>query len=503
MRLTKENLKLIDLPGGSKPADDIFSLPEKVIQFGTGVLLRGLPDYFIDKANKNGLFNGRVVVIKTTSNGASDAFEKQDGLYTHCIRGVEKGIKQEENIINASISRVLSASSEWSKILECAANPEIQVIISNTTEVGIMLQPEDDIRGEPPISFPGKLLAFLYARYKKFNGDKDRGFVIIPTELLPDNGDRLESIVIELAHLNKMDYSFMEWLENCNYFCNSLVDRIVPGKLNAEQNNELNYNDELGIISESYRLWAIEAKNEKVKTVLSFSAADEAVVLSDSISIHRELKLRLLNGSHTFSCGLAHLAGFGNVQEAMNDKEFSGFLTTLMMNEIAPAITNEKLTGAHAKEFAAQVLDRFRNPYIEHRWLSICLQYSSKMITRNIPIIVNYLKRFGSVPEHMALGFAAHILFMRGQSGVNGNFTGHSNGEDYLINDDNAGFYSKNWSASDINCVKPILSDKYFWGVDLGEYPAFIDSVQEKLNSLVQKGVKETLSELMGEKQTA
>jgi len=228
MILSRYTLKNISSEVTEIPAEAMFELPERVLQFGTGVLLRGLPDYFINKANQQGVFNGRIVVVKSTSKGDSSAFEKQDSLYTLCVRGLQNGEKIEENIINSSISRVLCANEEWEQILECAHNQSMKVIISNTTEVGIQLV-NDDIRRHPPVSFPGKLLSFLYERYHAFNGSKQSGMVIIPTELIPDNGKVLESIVLELAHLNGLEDAFIEWLECCNHFCNSLVDRIVPG----------------------------------------------------------------------------------------------------------------------------------------------------------------------------------------------------------------------------------------------------------------------------------
>jgi tagaturonate reductase len=187
----------------SKPGESIFALPEKVLQFGTGVLLRGLPDYFIDKANKQGIFNGRVVVVKSTSNGGTDAFETQDGLYTHCIKGIQHNKVVEEYILNASISRVLSAAEQWSEIIKLAGSADMQVIISNTTESGIVLDKNDKITNEPPVSFPGKLLAFLFERWKIFGGTAESGMVIVPAELISDNGTILRSIVNELAVINQ------------------------------------------------------------------------------------------------------------------------------------------------------------------------------------------------------------------------------------------------------------------------------------------------------------
>ena len=261
MQLSRQNIRNIS-PAKDLivPDEKIFSLPEKVLQFGTGVLLRGLPDYFIDKANRKGIFNGRIVVVKSTSTPGADAFAKQDGLYTICVRGLENGQTIEENIINSSISRVLSATEEWSTILSCAHNPEMQLIVSNTTEVGIALA-DDDIRLSPPHSFPGKLLAFLYERFKAFNGSVESGMVIIPTELIIDNGAKLLSILAELAKKNNLEPAFTQWLVKENFFCNSLVDRIVPGKLSASEQGSFEkrwgFDDGLAIMTESFRLWAI------------------------------------------------------------------------------------------------------------------------------------------------------------------------------------------------------------------------------------------------------
>src|SRR5689334_11758331 len=319
MTLSKNTLNNIKAANLELPKEELFNLPEKVLQFGTGVLLRGLPDYFIDKANRAGIFNGRIVVVKSTSAGDANAFDRQDGLYTVCVRGLENGERKEENIVNASISRVLSASTEWDKILDCAHNPQMQVIISNTTEVGIQLLP-DDIRKHPPVSYPGKLLAFLFERYRAFGGSEQSGMVIIPTELIPDNGKKLESIVLELAHLNGLDDVFIEWLEHKNHFCSSLVDRIVPGRpeksFQLAIEEELGYHDDLLTVAETYRLWAIEG-DERIKNVLSFAKADDGVKVEPNIDLYRELKLRLLNGTHTLSCCVAFLAKCDTVKQAM------------------------------------------------------------------------------------------------------------------------------------------------------------------------------------------
>ncbi len=492
MNLSTQTIGKISSPAVEVPKASYFELPEKVLQFGTGVLLRGLPDYFIDKANKQGVFNGRIVVVKSTRGGDSDSFGKQNGLFTLCVRGIENGKKVEENIIVASISRMIAARHEWNEVLKCAANPDMQLVLSNTTEVGIELVKES-ILATPPGSFPGKLLAFLYERFKVFNGDPSRGMVIIPTELIPDNGTKLKQILFELSKYNKLEPAFIDWLQQYNHFCNSLVDRIVPGKLPAAEQEEMQkiagYEDDLMIKSEVYRLWAIESDSEHVKNVLSFRQVDSGVVIAPDINVFRELKLRLLNGSHTFSCGLAYLAGFNTVKEAMGDPFFFNFISSLMLHGIAPAITGNNLSDDMAKDFAHKVLDRYRNPHIEHQWLSITMQYASKMKMRNVPVLLKYYERNNTVPDQMALGFAAHLLFMRSAKADDGYYYGNSNGRKYLVNDDSAAYYSSKWERHEVpELVKKILGDANFWGADLSGLPGFADAVTTWLQALMKDG---------------
>lgn len=491
MILSKDNLKKIDAAGLEKPSAELFDLPEKVLQFGTGVLLRGLPDYFIDKANKQGIFNGRVVVVKSTDTGSADAFDEQDGLYTLHIKGIEDGKNIDERVICSAISRVVSAANNWGEVLKVAQSPDLQIVISNTTEVGIQLV-QDDIKQHPPVSFPGKLLAVLYERYQAFNGDAGKGLIIIPTELIVNNGKKLESIVLELAHLNKLEPAFMDWLENHNTFCDSLVDRIVPGKPGAEQfatlEQESGYHDDLRIVSEVYALWAIEG-DEKVKSVLTFAQAHTGVVIEPDIEIFRELKLRLLNGTHTLSCAAAFLSGFKTVKQAMDDTAFSNFVTNLMLKEIAPAIPYD-VDGTAAEAFAYKVLDRFRNPHIEHQWISISAQYSSKLRLRVVPLLLNHYKKLTTVPENMALGFATFIRFMKVQADANGKYNGEFASIIYPVTDSQASIFESAWKKGDpAQVVDTILKDTTLWDTDLTRLPGFAEAVLGYLQQIEETGV--------------
>jgi tagaturonate reductase len=495
MELSKKNLAFIQNKESSKPEDDIFTLPEKILQFGTGVLLRALPDYFVDKANRQGIFNGRILVIKSTGTGDKDAFDRQDGLYTLAVRGMENGLVVDQPVICSAVSRVLSAIQQWDEILLSAANAHLQVVISNTTEVGIQFV-EESIFKKPPASFPAKLLAILFERYKIFKGSPNAGLVIIPTELLTDNGKKLKSVINELAAFNKLEPSFSDWLNAHNHFCSSLVDRIVPGKPDAETKEKLEkewgYSDDLMSVCEPYRLWAIEG-DDSIRKVLSFHAVDAGVIITPDITKFKELKLRMLNATHTLSCGLAYLSGFKTVKAAMEDKLFESYVENLMMHEVSPAIPFA-ISEEEKREFGIKVLDRFRNPYLQHQWLSITMQYSSKLATRVLPVLNKYYELFQKPPELISMGFAAYILFMRPVKKESEKYYGMLDNQFYLINDDRVSEFFGLWEEglADV-IVNRVLSNTGLWGTDLTLLAGFANSVTNKMKGFIRSG---TMSEI-------
>lgn len=486
----------------SKPRPEVFELPEKVLQFGTGVLLRGLIDYFIDHANNQGEFNGRCVVVKTTGAAGANEFEPQDNLYTHVLRGLQQGVPAEAARINAAISRVLHATHHWQQILACAEQPDLEIVVSNTTEVGIVLQPDEDIFAAPPTSFPGKLLALLYHRYKHFAGNPAKGWTIVPTELITDNGTLLKQIVLQLADRHGLEAQFVQWLKQACRFCNSLVDRIVPGKLPAadylQMTEKLGYTDDLMIMSEWYSLWAIESADPAVAETLSFATCNPGVVITADIYKYRELKLRLLNGTHTFLCGLACLAGFATVKEAMQHSNFKTLAHGLMMEEIVPCLAGDLITAEEATAFAGQVLERFANPYIEHKWLSITLHYSTKMKARNLPLIKGYLHRKGSVPQRMACCFAAYLLFNRCSKQPDGTYVAFTDSEvQYSITDDKAVFFAEAWQLHNPEVVvAAVLQNESLWGENLVGLPDFAPAVAHYLDVLMTNGVAASLGQI-------
>ncbi|MBU3744520.1 MAG: tagaturonate reductase [Sediminibacterium sp.] len=478
--------------------DQLFSYPEKVLQFGTGVLLRALPDYFIDKANRAGIFKGRIVLVKSTASDSS-AFDAQNGLYTICVRGIEDGKMIQENIINTSISRVINANTEWDIVLQQAANPALQVIISNTTEMGLQLV-EESIYDNPPASYPAKLLAFLYRRFQIFGSSPESSLVVIPTELVSDNGKVLKTILGKLIEKNQLESDFVEWVDAYVYFCNSLVDRIVPGMPTGEERAaifaELGYEDELLTCCEVYRLWAIEG-NETVKSILSFYSVDAGVQVVPDIAVFKELKLRLLNGTHTFNSATAFLSGFVLTRDAIANEEYVTFVRKLMHDEIAPSIPLP-IEDSVKMQFAHSVIDRFRNPSISHKWQSVNVQISSKMKSRNIPLLLHFYAQFNRVPECMATGFAAYIVYMKGEEIFNNQFQGKIGEATYIIHDDQARQFAIWWKELSPNeVVETVLSNTKFWETDLTKLHGFLEYVQVKVNQMLQFGVKHVILELI------
>ncbi len=455
--------------------------PEKVLQFGTGILLRGLPDYFIDKANRLGIFNGSILVVKSTAGPVED-FERHQFQFTTCVRGIHKGRKIEENSVNAALSRVVSAQQQWPVVLAASITPTVQVIISNTTEVGIRFEPES-IFQNPPTSFPAKLTAVLYERYKKL-GTNSPELVVIPTELIPDNGKKLREIVLKLSVHNKLETDFVGWLDGKTLFCDSLVDRIVTHPSDAVKESLKDYNS-LTIQAEPYKLWAI-AGDERVKKVLSFAAADSDIIITQEIDHYRERKLRLLNGTHTVTACFGFLRGWNTVYECMQDKAMTSFVENVMLKEIEPTLPVTAKENAH--QFALDVLDRFRNPYTAHRLLSITMQSTAKMKMRNIPTLLRYVEQFKTLPGLLVQGFAAHLLFMKAVKKEGANYFGSRSGEFYLIQDDQAGYFYEAWKdvqpgqeVSLRNFVMNVCQNTALWDSDLTALPMFVETVTDQL----------------------
>lgn len=312
------------------------SYPEKVLQFGTGNFLRAFLDYHIHVMNKKNLFNGQIVVVQSTTSGTVDALNDQQGLYTLYLQGMKENKPVSEHEVIRSISRGLNIQNDYDSYLELAHNPELRFIFSNTTEAGIQFNGEDHLKDRPQKSFPGKLTAFLYARYRVFEGDKNKGFIIFPCELIENNGVELKRIVLKFASAWNLEREFIEWIKVANTFCNTLVDRIVPGYPKdsiEEKTKELGYIDKLVVVGEQFELFVIEGP-DFVKEEFPADQAGLNVHVVQDLTSYREKKVRILNGAHTAMTPVAYLYGLNTVSEAVTIENTKEFIEKVIYEEI-------------------------------------------------------------------------------------------------------------------------------------------------------------------------
>ena len=456
---------------------DASLLPERAVQFGTGAFLRGFVDDFIHRANERGLFNGRIVAIGSTGSKRDRALNEQDGLYTLVVRGVERGEVVDDRHVVRSLSRALSAVDDWAQVLELARSPEIEVVFSNTTEVGIALGESDQFSDAPPSSYPAKLTRFLFERARAF-GFSGHGLVVIPCELIENNGDTLRSIVLALASRWALDERFAPWLAADVRFCNTLVDRIVPGSPSPAEAErlaeELGYDDAMLTCCEPYRLFAIEG-DATLRARLPWAAADPSIIVARDIAPYRARKLYILNGAHTIFAPIVILLGHETVFEAMEQPEIVAIVRQAVFNEIVPTL---RVDGA--AEFAEAVIDRFRNPFIQHALLDITLQATMKVRYRIVPSIVRYMEQRGEVPLALAFGFAAFLLFKRDQT------------PEQIRPDANEGAIRAAWDQHPESVhvvVQEICANTELWGTDLTALSGFVDRVGDYLSEMRSQGI--------------
>lgn len=438
-------------------------MKETVIQFGEGNFLRGFFDYFLHKMNEKGLYDGKAVVVQPISMGRVAELNEQDCKYNLYLRGIQNGEIVKEHTFVESISRCVDPYKSYDDYMALADNPDFRFVVSNTTEAGIEFVDTCKFDDKPALSFPGKLTQLLYRRYK--NGLN--GFIILSCELIDNNGSELKKCVLKYAKLWELEADFVAWLENENYFVNTLVDRIVTGYPNDET-KDAHPDDKFLDTAEIFHLWVIEGDFEDE---FPLKKAGFNVVWTDDAKPYKKIKVRILNGAHTSLVAGALLSGVETVGEAMNDEVTYAFLNKCVKEEILPTIGENEESIA----FANAVFDRFKNPYIQHKWRSIALNSVSKFAVRDLPTLLEYNEKNGVAPKGLTLALANLIYFYKNDTP-----------------DDNADVVAtmKNDSIADI------LKNTSLWQADLSD---LVESVTEYYNKIDTIGAKETMKWILSE----
>ena len=373
-------------------------MKERMIQFGEGGFLRGFADWMLQIANEKKVFDGKVVVVQPIEKGMCDMLTAQGCVYTHLCRGAE-GVDVKKIDV---ISRCVKPYDDFDAYIALAQNPDFRFVISNTTEAGIAFVETDKLSDRPASSFPGKLTQLLKARYDAGLS----GFVFLPCELIDKNGENLKKCVLQYADLWGLGDGFKAWIEKDNIFCNTLVDRINTGYPKDER-IEVGFDDKMINTSEYFHLWVIEGYNGLFDEI-PFDKCGLNVIVTDNLEMYRTRKVRILNGAHTSFVPYALLEGFDTVKSCIDDEKMLAYIRKCVFEEIIPTLD---LPREELVEYAENVITRFSNPYIRHMLISIALNSVSKFKVRVLPSILEYIKRYGKMPETLIFSFAKLIDF--------------------------------------------------------------------------------------------
>ncbi|MFK7696079.1 tagaturonate reductase [Paenibacillus sp. HJGM_3] len=470
--------------------DAMMASPVKVLQIGEGNFLRGFVDWMLHVCREQGLYAGSVAVTQPRPSGKAkiETLARQDGLYTLVTRGIENGERVERKELITIVAQAFDPYSDWQAFLALADSHELEVVVSNTTEAGLVYRPEPYVEGEPIQSFPGKVAALLYRRYRTFRGAAGRGLVFLPCELLERNGDELKACVLRYLE----DWALpdgaacREWVLRENRFLNSLVDRIVTGHPGEEQANawfaEWGYTDAMVNTAEPYHFWAIEGEPE-LEALLPLRQAGLNVVWTDDLKPFQLRKVRILNGAHTLMTPLGLLYGLEHVGDLIEHPEFGPFVEAAVGEEIIPAVP---MPEAELRAFAAAAFERFRNPYIRHRLADIAMNSVSKFKTRLLPVLVQAADSGQPLPRRLVLAFAALLRYYRVSRTASGEYTGETlTGAPYGVRDDAGSLaaFAAVWAEASASheplaaTIAKLLGLTELWGRDLNELAGLRDAV--------------------------
>ena len=469
-----------------KTAPGAKTYTEKVIQFGEGNFLRAFIEWIIWKTNQKTDFDASVVIVQPIDRGMVDMLNEQDCLYHLNLQGLDKGQPVDSVDMIDVVSRGLNPYRDFDEYLALAEQPQMRFIISNTTEAGIAFDPSCKFTDRPALSYPGKLTQLLYHRFEYFKGDMSKGFIIFPCELIFENGKHLKECIRQYIDLWNLGEDFRNWFENACGVYSTLVDRIVPGypRDTAPQLCErVGYQDNLLDKAEIFHLWVIEAPKE---VALEFPA-DKAglnVLFVPSEAPYHERKVTLLNGPHTVLSPVGYLSGLNTVKECCEDPVIGKFVHKVMYEELLPTLN---LPENELLQFAGDVMDRFRNPFVKHFVTSIMLNSFPKFRTRDLPGIKTYLERKGELPAGLVLGLAAICTYYKG---------GKRGDDDIVPNDDPKimDLLKDLWATGDVRQVaEGVLGAEFIWDENLNEIPGLTRLLTKALALIQMEGMRKAV----------
>ena len=467
--------------------------PEKVLQFGEGNFLRAFTNYWFDVSNEKAGWNGKCCLVQPIAPGLADMINEQEGLYTLYLRGMENGEKIDYKRVISSVSRCLNPykKEDFDAMMQVVVSDDLEYIVSNTTEAGIVYDPTCQLADEPCASFPGKLTQVLYKRWQAGKS----GLVILSCELIDNNGKELQKCVLQYVDQWGLEDAFRAYVNDQCTFCSTLVDRIVPGRIRdaeevARLDKENGYTDPLTDVGEIFGVWNIEGP-EWLAEKLPFKKAGVNCIVVPDVTPYKKRKVRILNGAHTGFVLGAYLGGYDIVRDCMYDDAVSGFMNTMLFDEILPVLP---LPKEEIESFAGAVQDRFKNPFVNHELLSIALNSTSKWRARNMPSFLEYIEKFGKLPSCMTMSFAAYMAFFSNdiqELNDAGLVCRRPKGNTYTASDDRwvLEFYYEHKDDSVEDLVHAVMTNERMWGRDLTQVEGFEAATVENLKKIRRDGV--------------
>ena len=466
--------------------------PEKVLQFGEGNFLRAFVNYWFDVSNEKAGWNGKCVLVQPIAQGLTQLINEQDGLYTLYLRGTENGEKVDRKRVISSVSRCLNPydAADYEEMMKVAVSDDLEYVVSNTTEAGIVYDPACQFTDLPCSSFPGKLTQVLYKRWQAGKG----GLVILSCELIDNNGKELLKCVNQYVDQWGLEAEFKAYVNEKCTFCSTLVDRIVPGRIRdaaevARLEEENGYHDELIDVGEVFGVWNIEGP-AWLGEQLPFNRAGVNCIVVPDVTPYKKRKVRILNGAHTGFVLGAYLGGYDIVRDCMHDDSVRGFMNKMLYEEVVPILP---LAKDDAEGFAAAVQDRFNNPFINHELMSISLNSTSKWRARNMPSFLEYIEEFGKLPTCLTMSFAAYIAFFSNdiqELNDNGLVCRRPKGNTYTCSDDRWAleFYWDHRNDSVEDLVHAVMTNEQMWGQDLTAIDGFEAATVANLKLIREQG---------------
>ena len=445
----------------------------KVMQFGEGNFLRTFVDLYLDTLNKENLGRYEVTIVKSIPFGSLQQLQKQNHQYHIVLRGRENG-KDVENVYRVdSVKDSVDLFINDDKYLALAKDKDLKIIVSNTTEAGIVFNEFDKTENYPNISYPAKLTLWLYLRYQNHLD----GVYILPVELIDNNASKLEECIDQYIELFALGEDFKKWNKENNFYCSTLVDRIVSGHPKDKETEDRLYDlvgeiDPLLSIGEPFGLWVIEGKGD-IKNLLKDGHHNIDVIFTDDISYYKKRKVRVLNGSHTNLVPISLWLGKETVYDVMLDERLSKFVDDTLNHDIIPFVSSDI---SMTKKFAEDVKQRFLNPFLNHQLTSIALNSISKWKARNLCSFIDYYCVYHVIPHYLTIGFAYLVnIYMHIQK-CGDKYICHLPSRDIEVRDDIE--YLEYFRSHNVH---DFLSDTSIWDVDLTKFDEFEDTVNKYL----------------------